>query len=83
MFNNLSHNCLIAYHKQFPKGDCGFDDPSGKVGITDPKNDTYYLQPDGETDESFMDRLERSKKAERNLFYKEWKPFEYEQGCDY
>ena len=34
-----------------------------------------YMIPDSETDETFIDRIRRSKEAGRNLFYEEFEEF--------
>ncbi len=45
---------------------------------TNPETGKTYICPMLETDEVFLDRIERSKQAGRNLFFEEWpeaKPF--------
>ena len=39
---------------------------------TNPETGKHYICPLGETDEIFIDRIERSKQAGRNLFFEEW-----------
>ena len=47
--------------------------------------DESYAWPEGETEAKFLDRIERSKKAGRNLFKEEWPLWEqnYEPGVLY
>ena len=40
------------------------------------------IQPENETDESFMERLNRCTK-EHNVFLEEWEEFKYEPDCIY
>ena len=39
---------------------------------TNPETGKHYICPLDETDEIFLDRIERSKQAGRNLFFEEW-----------
>lgn len=78
----ISFECMDAYRKQYPQDECAPEEP-GDVMITRSFDRQSFVPPKDETNEIFMDRLERSKKADRNLFYEEWKPFEYEDDCDY
>lgn len=78
---NLSKKCIDLYRAQYPGDHCGFEVPSGHFMIE--TGDTMYIQPENETKEAFMHRLERSRKAGRNLFYEEWETFEYDDDCEY
>ncbi len=78
---NLSEKCIELYRAQNPNDCCGFQVPGGQFMIDN--DDTMYIQPENETDESFADRLERSRMAGRNLFYEEWETFEYDDDCEY
>lgn len=73
---SLSEHCIELYSSQYPDDHCGFQVPGYYFKIE--HEETMYIQPETETDESFVDRLERSKKKRRNLFYEEWKSFEYD-----
>ena len=80
----LSTECIIAYWKQYPDLDgCGYGEPDGGFAVYD--GDYQYIAPIDETDETFMDRLKRSKDAGRNLFFEEWKrvEVEYKKGAVY
>ncbi|MDO4281751.1 MAG: hypothetical protein Q4C56_08985 [Peptococcaceae bacterium] len=61
---------IIAYRKQYPDETCGYLEPSDFVMINN--GEITLLNPPEETDAIFLDRLERSKAAGRNLFYEEW-----------
>lgn len=43
--------------------------------VLNPDTGKYYISPYNETEEEFMDRLERSKRENRNLFFEEWDEF--------
>lgn len=68
--NYLSDRCLEAYWKQYPKGTCSRGEP-GEAVFVSAKGKTY-IQPDDETEDSFLDRLKRSKDQGENLFFSEW-----------
>lgn len=79
-----SDTCLNAYHAQYPKDSCCFGEPSGHCLIGyGKKQEKTVIEPEGETVATFLDRLERSKKSGRNLFYEEWEPFEYDPDLIY
>ena len=42
-----------------------------------------YVPTRDETEAQILDRIERSKKAGRNLFFEEWELWEPEPGCIY
>lgn len=46
-------------------------------------DETSYMAPHGETNADVLDRIERSKKAGRNLFIEEWEQWEPEPDCVY
>lgn len=62
----------ILEYRRYAEGDtCGFlHEYDGKLVIV--HNDKYYLCPEEETTESFLDRIQRSTELKRNLFYEEW-----------
>ncbi|MDO4281760.1 MAG: hypothetical protein Q4C56_09030 [Peptococcaceae bacterium] len=65
------YDTILAYRKQYPEDDCAWMAPSCEYVFID-NGDKALINPPGETDEIFLDRLERSKAAGRNLFYEEW-----------
>lgn len=73
--NDLNDACMFAYRKQYPRDACGFDEGTGYMAIE--HRDTVYAQPEDETNESFMERLERGRQEGRNLFYEEWPELQY------
>ena len=54
--------------------------PNGCLRVDDLKNGRTYIAPDNETEERFLDRLERSKKEGRNLFFIEWHEQKHKKG---
>ena len=66
----LSHRCLRAYSKMYPKDSIGYLEPSDICGI-DTADGQARNEPEGETDERFMERLSRCT-PERNVFLEEW-----------
>ena len=77
----LSEECLKLYKDMYPDDYIAYFVPSHEVIIE--SGDITYMQTSEETDEMFIDRLERCKSAGRNLFYEEWELFEFEDGVDY
>ena len=71
----LSGKSVYAYREQFDTDDCAFAEPSNNIMVTNPANGKTYISPNAETDESFMNRLERCKIEQRNLFFEEWEEF--------
>ena len=78
----MKKEVLKEYRKEYPNDTIGFGEPDG-VLIERGSDKVGFYGNENESDEVFLDRLERSKKAGRNLFYEEWEPFEYEDGVDY
>ncbi|MBQ8687964.1 MAG: hypothetical protein IJ512_05395 [Ruminococcus sp.] len=78
----LSEKCINAYRAQYPEDDCGYDESTGDIMIESTDGKLFCPSAD-ETDESFLERLSRSSAAGRNLFYKEWRSFEYQPECEY
>lgn len=67
--------CMYEYRKFAKKDDCGIEIITDVLFISHEKSkDEYktYFLPENETVENFLDRIERSKKADKNLFYEEW-----------
>lgn len=52
-----------------------FAEPSSNIMVLNPDTGKYYISPYNETEEEFMDRLERSKRENRTLFFEEWDEF--------
>ncbi len=69
----ITSDCILKYQEQFNTYQCAYYEPSTPplVFIED-SNGKAYIQPENETDEIFLDRLERSITAGENLFFKEW-----------
>ncbi len=73
---------IEKYNKLYPDDDMKFGIPDG-VLLKRNNDESLFYGDENESDEVFLDRLERSKKAGKNLFYEEWEPFEYEDDVDY
>lgn len=73
----VSNESIARYWKEY--GECGFLEPGDLVFVVAKVNgeEKEFVSPVGETDESFSDRLFRSKKMRENLFAKEWKELKY------
>ncbi len=71
----VSYDSISKYWKQYPDGGIGYSEPDGGLMISNLENGKTYKAPANETDELFEDRLERSKKARRNLFFEEWEEY--------
>ena len=76
----ISKESIKAYRKQFTDSACGYSIPNGCLRVGDLKNGRTYIAPDNETEELFLDRLERSKKEGRNLFFIEWHEQKHKKG---
>ena len=81
--NQISRNAIIAYRERFPNDYCCYEEPSGFIFITPEGSDISYLQPYEETEDQFLDRLNRSVAAGRNLFPEEWPELVYKDDCYY
>ena len=77
----LSEECMNEYRKQYPDEMCIYSASSGRMMIGN--GEKAVFEPIGESDEVFFNRLERSIKFNKNLFYEEWEPFDYKEGCYY
>lgn len=77
----LSVECLRSYHNQFPEDECGYNEPGSGVMIS--HKDKLYIEPENETDRTFMERLKRCRSVGQNLFYREWDSFEYDPDYIY
>lgn len=71
----LTSKCVWAYREQFDTKKCVFAEPSSHIMVLNPDTGKYYISPYNETEEECMDRLERSKRENRNLFFEEWDEF--------
>jgi hypothetical protein len=83
MVSLISHKAIDAYRKVFPGDNCAYGEPGSLVFVEPEGSDDAYLQPCDETEAIFLDRIERSRKAGRNLFCEEWPRFKYKKGCLY
>lgn len=79
----LTSKCIWSYRKQFCTNDCTFAEPGNNVMIIDPDTGKTHISPDSETEKDFMDRLDRSKREHRNLFFEEWEEFAMKPGVIY
>ena len=68
----ISRECVKAYWKQYPESACGYCPPDGGLMVSNLENGKTYFAPDDETNEKFMDRLEKSEKEKKNLFFEKW-----------
>lgn len=68
----LGISCITAYVKQYPADTCGIDEEGGRIVIEAASGARAVQEPEGETGEAFMDRLNRSRMQHRNLFFEEW-----------
>lgn len=75
----LTSKCIWAYRDFFNNNDCAFAEPGNQIMILNSVTGDCYLSPFNETDEIFFDRIERCKREQRNLFFEEWKPINYEK----
>lgn len=67
----LDIDLFYLYNNTFSyKNSIGIDEGTGKPRVYGKLYD--YDPPEDETREKFIDRIERSKKAKRNLFLEEW-----------
>ena len=71
---------VLQYQKSLQDYNCGYAVPSSFVMVTSPEG-KHYLSPDNEDDYAFLDRIERSRKAGRNLFYEEWPEYVFEPNA--
>ena len=62
---------ILRYHRVMQDYNCGYAVPSSLVMVISPEGKSY-ISPDDEDDATFLDRIERSCKIKRNLFYEEW-----------
>lgn len=71
----LTSKCVWAYREQFDTNKCMFAEPGNEIMVINPDTGKYHISPYNETEEEFMDRLERSKRENRNLYFEEWDEF--------
>lgn len=77
-----NYDTILKYRQQYPEDQCAWMEPSNFVFVDNGKR--VLLSPREETDEIFLDRLERSKACGRNLFFEEWiDEFNPEPGVQY
>lgn len=83
MIVKISEKMRSAYMDFSPRDWFGYLNDAGHVSITNTEEITC-IAPDDETEEKFFDRIERSKKSGRNLFFEEWEPMpEYPIDANY
>lgn len=80
----ISWDNIVKYREQFNTNRCAYLEPDtlARVGVETEDGNTY-IQPINETDDVFVNRLERSKIANENLFFKEWEKLEYDPNVLY
>lgn len=66
----VSFESILKNREQYPDDLCAYLEPTNFVIVR--HGDLCKLSENEESDESFLDRLERSKKEGRNLFFVEW-----------
>lgn len=79
----ISTKCIFKYREQYPDDSCFFGEPGFGVIIESAVSNKAFISPFDETNETFLDRLNRSQKNGHNYFYDEWKPFEYDPDLLY
>ena len=80
----ISYENIKRYRNAFPKDSCAYDAASyGEVIVTNGETGESFKSDLNETDEVFLDRLQRSIEQKTNLFYIEWQPNAYKQDCLY
>lgn len=80
----ISYESIKQYRKVFPNDSCAYDAVGyGEVIITNGNTGESFRSNSAETDEVFLDRIKRSVEQNQNLFYDEWSPMVYNEGCIY
>ena len=70
--NEISWEAMGKYYDTFKDAEAGYLVPDGKVVVVNPNTGESYIPYEDETEEKFLDRINRSVKAGRNLFFEEW-----------
>lgn len=80
----ISSKSIDLYRRQYPEDEIINVIPSCFCSISNADRTMHVREPyDGEADEIFLDRLERSKKAGKNLFFEEWEEEKIKEGVLY
>lgn len=80
----ISYESIKQYREAFPDDSCAYDAVGyGEVIITSGNTGKAFRSDLTETDEVFLDRIKRSIEQAKNLFYDEWSPLVYKEGCIY
>lgn len=77
----IPHESIEKYLELYAEDSCGYGEPSDRVLIE--HGERCVIQPREETNEVFLDRIERCRKTGENLFLKEWPEFQYDEEVDY
>lgn len=77
----VSESSFEIYKSSGLEGKCHYTFGGG-IPMIDFPDDGDYVGPLDETDEIFLDRIERSKQVGRNLFKEEWKLDPISRGID-
>ena len=79
----ISYASIQKYRKLYPNDICAYSEPGDSVLISNKDTGDSFISPDDETDDIFLERIEKSSEIGKNLFYEEWKRFEYEKESIY
>lgn len=79
----ISYSSILKYRDLYPNDFCAYGEPSDNVLISNNETGESFVSPSDETDEVFLDRINRCKESNKNLFYDEWEKFEYKEGIIY
>ena len=79
----LTSKCVWAYRAEFNTNDSAFVEPSNNIMVVDPATGKAHISPNSETEKECMERLNRSKREHRNLFFEEWEEFVTKPGVLY
>lgn len=76
---------MVDEHEDiFGKSGCGYEMCLGdRIVVTDYAANKRYVAPDRETPARFIDRIQRSIQAGRNLFFEEWESVEIDTNLLY
>lgn len=68
----ISDQARLKYDETFEPSEMHGSYIYDALVTTNPETGKHYICPLDETDEVFLDRIERSKQAGKNLFFEEW-----------
>lgn len=79
----ISYASVLEYRRIYPDDICAYNEPGNGVIISNKTTGLSFISPDSESDDTFLDRIARCGKENKNLFYEEWNTFENENGMIY